>query len=485
MAAASAEWYYIPPGSSNKPFGPLTYTALAELVKHGTVPQDAFVWHAGLPEWRPWNSALQETPLVEQLRQSEQARPAPSMQTAPAKAIVASTAKPADPEDALASFMGEISAIEEEAAAKTSAERTQSPAPDEREFVDDDGTTYRWDSEQRLFKPVEASAQAVDYSVEEMVYQPDEERIPTIKQAKAAEAADADPLTGQKRQRAEAIAAQKEKIAKAAQEAKEKKKKEETWFELKKNTNVYVTGLPGDVTVEEMASAFGKCGIIKENEDRAPRIKLYKDEASGMLKGDGLVTFLKEPSVEIACTILDGAPLRPGGPPMSVTVAQFAQKTSRPAMKKKPQNKKQKKNMVVSQEKRLDWNGFDDVKKAEDVTVILKHMFTLEELQAEPTLAGELKEDVAAECAKLGPIERLKLFQGNPEGVISIRFKMEEAAAACIQVMNGRYFGGRQVAAHKYDGKTNYNIRVQETPEQQAARLEAYTRELEASGGAD
>jgi len=112
MAAASAEWYYIPPGSSNKPFGPLTYTALAELVKHGTLPQDALVWHAGLPEWRPWNSALQETPLVEQLRQSEQARPAPSMQTAPAKAIVASTAKPADPEDALASFMGEISAIE-------------------------------------------------------------------------------------------------------------------------------------------------------------------------------------------------------------------------------------------------------------------------------------------------------------------------------------------------------------------------------------
>lgn len=39
------------------------------------------------------------------------------------------------------------------------------------------------------------------------------------------------------------------------------------------------------------------------------------------------------------------------------------------------------------------------------------------------------------------------------------------------------------------DGKTNYNIRVQETPEQQAAReaarLEAYRRELEAAGGGD
>jgi hypothetical protein len=36
---------------------------------------------------------------------------------------------------------------------------------------------------------------------------------------------------------------------------------------------------------------------------------------------------------------------------------------------------------VVNQEKRLDWNGWDDVKKAEEVTVILKHMFTLEELK--------------------------------------------------------------------------------------------------------
>lgn len=36
---------------------------------------------------------------------------------------------------------------------------------------------------------------------------------------------------------------------------------------------------------------------------------------------------------------------------------------------------------VEHQEKHLGWDGFDDYKKAEEVTVILKHMFTLQEMQ--------------------------------------------------------------------------------------------------------
>ena len=42
---------------------------------------------------------------------------------------------------------------------------------------------------------------------------------------------------------------------------------------------------------------FTKCGILKEDDDGKPRVKLYKDRATGMLKGDGLVYYLKQPSV--------------------------------------------------------------------------------------------------------------------------------------------------------------------------------------------
>lgn len=64
------------------------------------------------------------------------------------------------------------------------------------------------------------------------------------------------------------------------------------------------------------------------------------------------------------------------------------------------------------------------------------------------------------ECAKFGPVEKLKVYAGNPEGVVSVRFKAEEAAHACIEKMRGRFFGGRKVEAHMWDGFTNYYVKV-------------------------
>ena len=39
---------------------------------------------------------------------------------------------------------------------------------------------------------------------------------------------------------------------------------------------------------------FSKCGIIKEDPDtKKPKIKLYADKQTNVLKGDALVTYLK------------------------------------------------------------------------------------------------------------------------------------------------------------------------------------------------
>ena len=45
------------------------------------------------------------------------------------------------------------------------------------------------------------------------------------------------------------------------------------------------------------AQFFSKCGLIRDGDDGRPRVKIYRDRATGMPKGDGLVTYLKEPSV--------------------------------------------------------------------------------------------------------------------------------------------------------------------------------------------
>ena len=55
------------------------------------------------------------------------------------------------------------------------------------------------------------------------------------------------------------------------------------------------------------AQFFTKCGILKDDDDGKPRVKLYKDRATGMLKGDGLVYYLKQPSVSCACPVLSRA----------------------------------------------------------------------------------------------------------------------------------------------------------------------------------
>lgn len=78
-----------------------------------------------------------------------------------------------------------------------------------------------------------------------------------------------------------------------------------------KNTAIYVTGLPEDITVEELVSHFSKCGIIMDEiMTGKPRVKLYCDE-EGRLKGDALIVYLREESVTLALNILDESEIRP------------------------------------------------------------------------------------------------------------------------------------------------------------------------------
>jgi HIV Tat-specific factor 1 len=80
----------------------------------------------------------------------------------------------------------------------------------------------------------------------------------------------------------------------------------------RKSTAVYITNLPLDTTREELASVFSKCGIILLTPQNTPKINMYTDEATGMFKGEALVMYYKETSVELAITVLDETELRLG-----------------------------------------------------------------------------------------------------------------------------------------------------------------------------
>lgn len=62
--------------------------------------------------------------------------------------------------------------------------------------------------------------------------------------------------------------------------------------------------------------------------------------------------------------------------------------------------------------RKLDWFDDENLVKADkwNKVCILKHMFTLEELEADPTLLLDLKEDIREECEKVGEVTNVIIY---------------------------------------------------------------------------
>ncbi|KAF7474531.1 Hypothetical predicted protein [Marmota monax] len=157
----------------------------------------------------------------------------------------------------------------------------------------------------------------------------------------------------------------------------EKRKAESGWFHVEedRNTNVYVSGLPPDITVDEFIQLMSKFGIImRDPQTEEFKVKLYKDN-QGNLKGDGLCCYLKRESVELALKLLDEDEIR--GYKLHVEVAKFQLKGEYDASKKKKKCKDYKKKLSL-QQKQLDWRPerrAGPSRMRHERVVIIKNMF--------------------------------------------------------------------------------------------------------------
>jgi len=113
-------------------------------------------------------------------------------------------------------------------------------------------------------------------------------------------------------------------------------------------------------------------------------------------------------------------------------------------------------------------------------------MFTLEELEEDPAAMLEIKEDIREECAKLGEVTNVVLFDKEQAGVASVRFSNAEAAAACVRLMNGRWFDERQLEAHIATGNEKFKKSTDRTlgddGEEEGGRLDKFGSWLEQEG---
>lgn len=266
----------------------------------------------------------------------------------------------------------------------------------------------------------------------------------------------------------------------------EKRKADSGWFHVEedRNTNVYVSGLPPDITVDEFIQLMSKFGIImRDPQTEEFKVKLYKDN-EGNLKGDGLCCYLKKESVELALKLLDEDEIR--GYKLHVEVAKFQLKGEYDASKKKKKCKDYKKKLSL-QQKQLDWRPerrAGPSRMRHERVVIIKNMFHPTDFEDDPLVLNEIREDLRVECSKFGQIRKLLLFDRHPDGVASVSFREPEEADYCIQTLDGRWFGGRQITAQAWDGTTDYQ--VEETSREREERLrgwEAFLNAPEANRG--
>lgn len=184
--------------------------------------------------------------------------------------------------------------------------------------------------------------------------------------------------------------------------------------------------------------------------------------------------FFKAPSVDMAIMLLDDTHFRitenGNSGKMRVQAAESSYKkvqhTDGAEEKEKPKTSMKDKQKIIKKTQKLDarladWDddepsAIQETSSRWDKVVILKHMFTLAELDEDPAAILDIKEDIREECSKLGEVTNVVLFDMEEDGIASVRFGNAEAAKACVDLMDGRSFAGQKVVAYLSDGKEHF-----------------------------
>jgi HIV Tat-specific factor 1 len=184
-------------------------------------------------------------------------------------------------------------------------------------------------------------------------------------------------------------------------------------------------------------------------------------DESGACKGDCSLCFNAEASVKMAIDILSGGFIRPSHQ-ISVSKADF--KKAEPANTSEAKRPKltpaQYKVAQSVMKNALAWNEDDDIglTSAKGLKiVVIENLFKPSDFSENKDFERELEEDIASECSKCGEIKKITIFSKNKKGVVVVKFATAFSAQECINLTNGRHFGGNILKSYFWDGVTNFS----------------------------
>ena len=189
--------------------------------------------------------------------------------------------------------------------------------------------------------------------------------------------------------------------------------KKPEWFseDIEKTTKVYVSHLPEQTTEEDFIEFMTKCGMIDiDVRTNQPKIKLYRNP-DGSVKGDGLCTYIKVESVQLALQILDGAFMAGSGKiPVKVERAKFEMKGAKydPKLKPKKLKKKELELLKKKHDKMLAWvpDKMRGERSKRDKVVVIKNLFDPDDFKDAPERILEYSANLRKHCKKFGNVSR-------------------------------------------------------------------------------
>lgn len=257
---------------------------------------------------------------------------------------------------------------------------------------------------------------------------------------------------------------------------------------MQENRAIYVTNLPRDTNEVEIHDVFQKYGVVDVGADGNKRIKMYTDD-KGKFNGEALIVYYKPHSIALAIQMMDDYYFRieeQTKGTISVKEADFSYKRNKDSEQiVKSLSRKDKK---ASERQRADlnrklaeWSDDDEVAEAYQPkknkwakVCIVKHAFTLEELDEDPAALLEIKEDMRDEAEKFGKDPKVTLYDKEADGIVTVAFKEFEEAENFRDACNGRNYAKRKLVITIADDRVKFkkSARTEEPDSSDEERLE-------------